>query len=61
VKDVNGDLLADLHNILNMCKKFFSQLLNLYSVCNVKQIDMHKAQLLVHDSSPFEVEVAIQS
>jgi hypothetical protein len=59
VKDENGDLLADSHNILNMCKKYFSQLLNVYSVSNVKQIDIHKAQLLVHDSCPFEVEIAI--
>jgi hypothetical protein len=28
VKDENGDLLADSHNILNRWKNYFSQLLN---------------------------------
>jgi hypothetical protein len=28
VKDENGDLLADSHNILNTWKNYFSQLLN---------------------------------
>jgi hypothetical protein len=30
VKDENGDLLADSHNILNRWKKYFSQLLNVH-------------------------------
>jgi hypothetical protein len=29
VKDENGDLLADAHNILNRWKNYFSELLNL--------------------------------
>jgi hypothetical protein len=29
-KDENGDLLADSHNILNMWKNYFSQLLNVH-------------------------------
>jgi hypothetical protein len=28
VKDENGDMLADSHNILNRWKNYFSQLLN---------------------------------
>jgi hypothetical protein len=32
VKDENGDLLADSHNILNRWKNFFSQLCNVHSV-----------------------------
>jgi hypothetical protein len=35
VKDENGDLLADSHNILNRWKKYFSQLLTVHSVNNV--------------------------
>jgi hypothetical protein len=30
VKDENGDLLADSHNILNKWKNYFSQLLNVH-------------------------------
>jgi hypothetical protein len=32
VKDENGDLLADSHNILNRWKNYFSQLLNVHNV-----------------------------
>jgi hypothetical protein len=32
VKDENGDLLVDSHNILNTWKKYFSQLLNVHNV-----------------------------
>jgi hypothetical protein len=35
VKDENGDLLADSHNILNRWKNYFSQLLNVHNVSEV--------------------------
>jgi hypothetical protein len=56
VKDENGDLLADSHNILNRLKNYFSQLLN---VSDFRQIEMHIAEPLVLDPGSFEVEVAI--
>jgi hypothetical protein len=37
-KDENGDLLADSHNILNRWKNYFSQLLNMQSVSDVRKI-----------------------
>jgi hypothetical protein len=37
VQDVNGDLLADFHNILNRWWKYFSQLLNLHRTSDVRQ------------------------
>jgi hypothetical protein len=40
VKDENGDLLADSHNILNRWKNYCCQLLNIRNVTNVKQIEM---------------------
>jgi hypothetical protein len=40
VKDENGDLLADSHNILNRWKNYFSQLLNVYRVSDVRQTEM---------------------
>jgi hypothetical protein len=46
-------------SILNRWKNYFSQLLNVHRVSDVKQIEMHTAELLVPDPSPFEVEIAI--
>jgi hypothetical protein len=38
VKDENGDLLADSHNILNRWKNYLSQLLNVHNVSDVRQV-----------------------
>jgi hypothetical protein len=46
VKDWNGDLLADSH-ILNRWKNCFSQLLNVYIVSDVRQIEIYTAEPLV--------------
>jgi hypothetical protein len=35
VKDENGNMLADSHNILNRWKNYFSQLLNVHIVSDV--------------------------
>jgi hypothetical protein len=59
VRDENGDLLADSHNILNKCKNYLSQLLNVRSVSDVKQIEVHTAEPLVPGPSPLEVEIAV--
>jgi hypothetical protein len=59
VKDENGDLLADSQNILNKCKKYFSQLLNVHNVSDVRQIEVHTAEPLVPGPSHLEVEIAI--
>jgi hypothetical protein len=55
VKDENGDLLADSHNILNKWKNYFSQLLNVHRVSDIRQIEIHTAELLEPDSSHYEV------
>jgi hypothetical protein len=57
VKDENGDLFADSHNILNRWKNYFSQLLNVHRVSDVKQIEIHTAEPLVPDPTPFEGEI----
>jgi hypothetical protein len=60
VKDENGDLLVDSHNILNRWKNCFSQqLLNVHNVSDVRQIEVHTAELLVPGLSRLEVEIAI--
>jgi hypothetical protein len=56
VTDENGNVLADSHNILN---GYFSQFLNAHRVSDVRQIEIHRAEQLVPDPSPFEVEIAI--
>jgi hypothetical protein len=40
VKDENGDLLADSHNVLNRWKKYFSHLLNVHKASDVRQIEV---------------------
>jgi hypothetical protein len=57
VKDENGDLLTDSHNILNRWKNYFSQLLNVHNVSNVRQIEVHTAEPLVPDPSRLYVEI----
>jgi hypothetical protein len=59
VKEVNGDLLADSHSILNRCKNYFCQLLNVHGV-NVRQTEIHTAESLVPEPSSSEVEIAIE-
>jgi hypothetical protein len=59
VKDNNGDLIADSHNILNRWKNYFSQLLNVHNVSDVRQIEVHTAEPLVPGPSCLEVEIAI--
>jgi hypothetical protein len=55
LKDENGDLLADSHNILNRCKNYFSQLLNVHNVSDVRQIAVHTVEPLVPGPSRLEV------
>jgi hypothetical protein len=59
VKDENSDLLADSHKILNRWKNYFSQLLNVHNVSDVRQIEVHTAEPLVPGPSYLEAEIAI--
>jgi hypothetical protein len=59
VKDKNGDLFADFHNILNRSKNYFSQVLNVHNVSDVRQVEIHVAESLVPGPSRLEVEIAI--
>jgi hypothetical protein len=58
VNDVNGNLLADSYNILNKWKNCFCQLLNVHNVSDVRQIEVHRAELVVPGPSRLEVEIA---
>jgi hypothetical protein len=43
VQDENGDLVADSHNTFNRWRSYFSQLLNVHNVSDVRQIEEHTA------------------
>jgi hypothetical protein len=58
VKYETDDLLADFHNILNRWKNYFSQLLNVHNVSDVRQIEVHTAKPLVPGCSRLMVEIA---
>jgi hypothetical protein len=59
VKDENGDLLADFHNILNRRRNYFSQLLNVHRIRDARQTEIHTTEPLVPDPSTFEYEISI--
>jgi hypothetical protein len=59
VKDENGDLLADSHNVLIRQKNYFSQLLSEHNVSDVRQTEVCTAEPLVPGPSRLEVEIAI--
>jgi hypothetical protein len=61
VKDENGDLLADSYNILNRWKNYFSQLLNVHRVRDVRQIEIHTAEPLVPEPSPLRLKLLLES
>jgi hypothetical protein len=41
-----SELIADSHNILNMWKNYFSHLLHVHSVSDVRQIEIHTDEQL---------------
>jgi hypothetical protein len=57
VKDDNSDLLAESHYILNTCNNYFSRFLNVRRISDLTQTEIHMAEPLVADPSPFEVEI----
>jgi hypothetical protein len=52
-------VFADSHSILNRWKNYFSQLLNVHIVSDVRQIEVHRAKPLVPGPNRLEVETAI--
>jgi hypothetical protein len=59
VKDENGDLLTSSHNILNRWKSYFSHFLNVHTVSDVRQIELHTAEPLVPGPSRLEDETGV--
>jgi hypothetical protein len=61
VKDENGDLFADSHNILNRWKNYFFQLLNAHYVSDVRQTEVHTAEPLVPGPSGLDAGLLLQN
>jgi hypothetical protein len=61
VKDENGDLPADSHNILNRWKNYFSQVLNVHNVSDVRQIEVYTAEPLVLGPNRLKWKLLLQS
>jgi hypothetical protein len=59
VPDENGDMLTDSQNILNRRKNYFSQLLNIHRVSDVREIEIHTVEPLVSDPRPSEFKIAL--
>jgi len=47
VKDEKGDLVADSHSIMVRWRNYFSQILNVNGVSEVRQAEIHSAEPLV--------------
>jgi hypothetical protein len=60
VKDEKDDLFADPQNILAVRRNYFSQLLNVHGVNDVRQTEVHTAEPLVSEQSAFQVELSIE-
>ena len=60
MKDDKGDLVADSHSILARWRNYFSQLLNVHGVNDVRQTEIHTTESLVPEPSAFEIELAIE-
>jgi hypothetical protein len=59
VKDMNGDLPTDSHNILNTrWKNYFSQLRNVHNVSDIRQTEVHTVEPFAPDPSHLEAEIA---
>jgi len=57
---VSDDLLARSRSILNRYKNYFSQLLNLHGLNDIRHTEMHTAEPLVPEPRCSEFEIAIE-
>ena len=60
VKDEKGDLVTGSYSILARWQEYFSQLLNVHGVHDVRQTETRSAEPLVPEPSAFEVDLAIE-
>ena len=60
VKDEQGDLVADSYSIMARWSNYFSQILNVHGVSDVRQAEIHTAEPLLPEPSALEFELAIE-
>ena len=60
VKDEKSILVADSHSILAKYKNYFSWILNVHNVNDVRQKEIHTAELSVLQPCAFQLEMAIE-
>ena len=60
IKDEIGDLVADSHSIMARWRNYFSQILNVHEVKDVRPAEILTVEPLVPEPSAFEVELAIE-
>jgi len=60
VKDDKGDLVAYSHSTLASWRNYFSQLLNVRGVKDVRQTSIHTAEPLMPEPSASEFELVIE-
>ena len=60
VSSIQGDLVTRSYNILVRWRDYFSQLLNVHGVPDVRQTETHTAEPLVPGPCAFEIELAIE-
>ena len=60
VKDEKRDLVADSQRIMTRWRKYFSQLLNVHEVKDVREAEIHTVEPLVPEPSAFEIELTIE-
>ena len=53
-------MVADSHSIMARWRNYFSQILNVHGVSDVRQAEIHTAEPLVPEPSALEVEMAIE-
>jgi hypothetical protein len=59
VKEEQGDFVLKSHSILARWRNYFSQVLNVHGVNDVRQAEIHTAELLVGEPSVSEIELAM--
>ena len=60
VKDEKGDLFVDSYSNVARWRIYYSQLLNVREVNDIKHVDIHTAEQLAPDPSDFELELALE-
>ena len=60
MKDDKVDLVADSHSNLARWRNYFSLILNVHGINDVRQTEIHTAEPLVAEPSASEVELAIE-